>query len=98
EVITGRIPYSELSNRAFMLAASRQELVLQRPTSIIPRESHMGNNLWRVIESCSATNPRIRPKVSLVRDIMMEITDEGLKRRDSLELTAEIELASQEYW
>ncbi|KAG9103164.1 hypothetical protein FRC07_010072, partial [Ceratobasidium sp. 392] len=67
EVITGNVPYSELSDMAVMFAITVNRAP-KRPETFIPRKSKHGKTLWALLNDCWDPDPGIRPAASQVRD------------------------------
>ncbi|KAF8604112.1 kinase-like protein [Ceratobasidium sp. AG-I] len=79
ETITGKLPYSERSDLGVYAVLLFSEEVPLRPEDSIPSSSKDGDTLWVLLTACWARDRESRPSADQARDIMCNITQEGLK-------------------
>ncbi|KAG8768573.1 hypothetical protein FRC12_005485 [Ceratobasidium sp. 428] len=77
EIITGEVPYARLHDMAVLNAINSKQHP-KRPDEHIPKTSVSGEALWSLLSRCWAFEPKSRPPVEWVQDVMEMINPEGL--------------------
>ncbi|CAE7114077.1 unnamed protein product [Rhizoctonia solani] len=77
EVITGALPYVGVKD-AVIMRRIIAGIIPSRPETHVPSGVEQADRLWSLITRCWAFNPLERPKAWEVKNIMDEMTPEGL--------------------
>jgi hypothetical protein len=70
ETITGQLPFIGKSDNAVMVAIAVRKEVPSRPEEFFPSYSDDSNRLWAMISRCWSPEPKNRPQVSEVQDLV----------------------------
>ncbi|CAE6415304.1 unnamed protein product, partial [Rhizoctonia solani] len=81
EIINDTPPYTGKDDAELLsnLTSGPQYIPPERPENNIPRNSKDGDDLWNVLLCCWNFNPRNRPHMAHVVEVMRSITQDGLK-------------------
>ncbi|KAG9075317.1 hypothetical protein FRC06_010154, partial [Ceratobasidium sp. 370] len=80
EIMTGKVPFHEKSDRA-VYGAIREQNLPSRPRENIPVGSQDGDKLWQLITDCWVYEPAKRPPAAKVAAMMNKITQKGLSKK-----------------
>ena len=69
-MLTGTVPHKDKADLAVIHTVVFRREHPARPIDCIPPKSAKGDELWNMLERCWSHEPRLRPRVTKVRDFV----------------------------